>query len=117
MLPIPRFSSSFPVLDLFRGGKSAVAFWASFYAHAAIFGIVSKVMVSIIYVMCYTKSRHILCLIIYNVNYIHSILPNKGNNHSRAPVVAAADYVNTSYFLHSTTDLYALDCCLRVQGR
>ena len=49
MLPSPRFSRAIGlVLDLLRGGKIAVAgcgFWATFYAHAAIFGLVSKVVV------------------------------------------------------------------------
>ena len=69
VLPSPRFSRAIGlVLDLFRGGKIAVAvFWATFYAYAAIFGLVSKVVVLR---MCYTKSRLILRLfIITTVNY------------------------------------------------
>ena len=47
VLPSPRFSCAIGlVLDLFRGEKIAVAvFWATIYAHAAIFGLVSKVVV------------------------------------------------------------------------
>ena len=69
VLPIPRFSRAIGlVLDLFGGGKIAVAcFWATFYACAAIFGLISK---AVVLRMCYTKSRLILRLFIINtVNY------------------------------------------------
>ena len=49
VLPTPRFSRGIGLVsDLFCGKKSAVAscvFWASFYAHAAIFGLVPKLVI------------------------------------------------------------------------
>ena len=89
--------------------NSSCVLGASFYAHAAIFGLVSKQEVLTSY---YSMSRNRYCELNYQLKatqtaivfeYGHALptpvwaiqLSTNKDNNSRAPVVAAADYTNT----------------------